>query len=250
MSNVTQTILFEYPLNEKMRTWLRVEFLFLQLIQIDHLIHLTETLAFFRTMDELLNVLDRSDIRTEILKELDRQQKKLQAWRDVSGVDVKQIDKLQQKIKENITSLFATHRFGQELKEDRLITSVRQRLNIPGGCCSFDLPTLHVWMHLPQNRRDEQVRQWLTKLAPLFNSLQLILDLIRQSGQFKPQLSLNGFFQDNADSVDLLRMNLYVDLQLYPQVSGHKSRYTIRFLSLDSENGKIPQRLTFELACC
>ncbi len=41
--------------------------------------------------------------------------------------------------------------------EDRLIALVRQRLSIPGGCCSFDLPTLHIWLHLPQAQRDSQV---------------------------------------------------------------------------------------------
>jgi cell division protein ZapD len=35
------------------------------------------------------------------------------------------------------------------LREDRLIGLVRQRLSIPGGCCSFDLPTLHMWLHMP-----------------------------------------------------------------------------------------------------
>jgi cell division protein ZapD len=38
--------------------------------------------------------------------------------------------------------------------------------------------------------------------------------------------------------------------QLYPQISGHKSRFAIRFMPLDSENGIVPERLDFELACC
>jgi cell division protein ZapD len=37
---------------------------------------------------------------------------------------------------------------------------------------------------------------------------------------------------------------------LYPQVSGHKSRYAIRFMPLDSERGEVPARLNFQLACC
>lgn len=36
----------------------------------------------------------------------------------------------------------------------------------------------------------------------------------------------------------------------YPQISGHKSRFAIRFMPLDSENGLVPERLDFELACC
>ena len=45
-------------------------------------------------------------------------------------------------------------------------------------------------------------------------------------------------------------LNLSLDSQLYPQISGHKSRFAIRFMPLDSENGQVPERLDFELACC
>jgi cell division protein ZapD len=127
---------------------------------------------------------------------------------------------------------------------------VRQRLNIPGGCCSFDLPTLHMWMHAPQQDRDADVAAWLQSLDPLNQALIMVLDLIRQSGPFRNQISLNGFFQDNAEGADLLRLRLHLAPQLYPQISGHKTRYAIRFLPLDSENGVVPERLTFELACC
>jgi len=127
---------------------------------------------------------------------------------------------------------------------------VRQRLSIPGGCCSFDIPTLHLWLYLPQPQRDEQVTTWINSLSPLTQTLTLILDLVRNSAPFRKQTSLNGFYQDNGDDADLLRLQLALADELYPQISGHKSRFAIRFLPLDSENGLIPERLDFELACC
>lgn len=107
---------------------------------------------------------------------------------------------------------------------------MRQRLSIPRGCCSFDLPTLHIWLHMPQAHRDEQVASWLASLDPLVQSLSLILDLIRNSALFRKQTSLNGFYQDNGEDADLLRLRLDLAHQLYPQISGHKSRFAIRFL--------------------
>ena len=83
-------------------------------------------------------------------------------------------------------------RIGQALKEDRMIALVRQRLSIPGGCCSFDLPTLHIWLHLAQSQRDGEVKNWLETLAPLNNSLTMVLDLIRQS-VFSATISLMAF---------------------------------------------------------
>ena len=191
-------VLFEHPLNEKMRTWLRIEFLIQQLSVNVPIADHAGALHFFRNIGDLLDVFERGEVRTEL----------------------------------------------------RLIGLVRQRLSIPGGCCSFDLPTLHIWLHLPQSHRDAQVETWLASLNPLNQALSLVLDLIRNSAPFRKQTSLNGFYQDNGEDADLLRLQLPLDSQLYPQISGHKSRFAIRFMPLDSENGQVPERLDFDLACC
>lgn len=243
-------VLFEHPLNEKMRTWLRIEFLIQQLsVNLPISTH-ADALHFFRNVGDLLDVFERGEVRTELLKELERQQRKLQAWIEVPGVDQSRIDALRLQLKNAGSVLISAPRIGQFLREDRLIALVRQRLSIPGGCCSFDLPTLHMWLHLPQAQRDLHVDAWLASLAPLNQALTLILDLIRHSAPFRKQTSLNGFYQDNGEDADLLRLNLPLEMQLYPQISGHKSRFAIRFMPLDSENGLVPERLDFELACC
>lgn len=243
-------ILFEHPLNEKMRTWLRIEFLTEQLNANLPIRDHASALHFFRNVGDLLDVFERGDIRTELLKELERQQRKLNAWSEVEGVDLTRIDALRQQLKNSSSILMAAPRVGQFLREDRLIALVRQRLSIPGGCCSFDLPTLHIWLHSKQHQRDAQVDTWLESLAPLNQALSLILDLVRNSAQFRKQTSLNGFYQDNGEDADLLRLKLEITSQLYPQISGHKSRFAIRFMPLDSEHGIVPERFDFELACC
>ena len=243
-------ILFEHPLNEKMRTWLRIEFLTEQMNANLPIRDHASALHFFRNVGELLDVFERGDIRTELLKELERQQRKLNAWSEVPGVDLSRIDALRQQLKNSSSILMAAPRIGQFLREDRLIALVRQRLSIPGGCCSFDLPTLHMWLHAKQSQRDTLVESWLASLEPLNQAPALILDLVRNSAQFRKQTSLNGFYQDNGDDADLLRLKLELVSQLYPQISGHKSRFAIRFMPLDSEHGSVPERLDFELACC
>ena len=105
-------------------------------------------------------------------------------------------------------------------------------------------------LHAKQSQRDTLVESWLASLEPLNQALALILDLVRNSAQFRKQTSLNGFYQDNGDDADLLRLKLELVSQLYPQISGHKSRFAIRFMPLDSEHGSVPERLDFELACC
>ena len=243
-------IIFEHPLNEKMRTWLRMEFLLQQLEAQLPLDSHASALHFFRNIGDLLDVFERGEIRTEILKELERQQRKLQEWAQVPGVDPERITQLRHQLKENSTMLMSAPRPGQVLREDRIIGLVRQRLSIPGGCCSFDLPTLHIWIAQSQPTRDAQVDLWLASLSSIKKPLFLLLDLIRNAAPLRKQTSLNGFYQDNAEGADLLRLRLEKESLLYPQVSGHKSRFAIRFLPLDSEHGSVPARFDFDLACC
>lgn len=62
-------VLFEHPLNEKMRTWLRIEFLIQQLsINLPIADH-AGALHFFRNISDLLDVFERGEVRTELLKE-------------------------------------------------------------------------------------------------------------------------------------------------------------------------------------
>lgn len=243
-------LLFEHPLNEKMRTWLRMEFL---LKQMDALLPVQDhasALHLFRNVGDLLDVLERGEVRTDILKELERQQRKLQEWAAVPGVDPQRINELRAQLQTLGSTLMSAPRPGQALREDRLIALVRQRLSIPGGCCSFDLPTLHVWLAQPQEMRDTLVNGWLASLTPLRQPLDMVLELTRNGTPLRKQTSLNGFYQDNGEDANLLRLQLATDCGLYPQISGHKSRFAIRFVPLDSERGTVPDRLDFELACC
>ena len=57
-------VLFEHPLNEKMRTWLRIEFLLQQLTARLPLADHADALHFFRNAGELLDIFERGDTRT------------------------------------------------------------------------------------------------------------------------------------------------------------------------------------------
>lgn len=232
-----------------MRTWLRIEFLIQQLTVNLPIVDHAGALHFFRNVSELLDVFERGEVRTELLKELDRQQRKLQTWIGVPGVDQSRIEALIQQLKAAGSVLISAPRIGQFLREDRLIALVRQRLSIPAAVAA--LIYLHCTFGCIYLRRSATtVETWIASLNPLTQALTMVLDLIRQSAPFRKQTSLNGFYQDNGGDADLLRLNLSLDSQLYPQISGHKSRFAIRFMPLDSENGQVPERLDFELACC
>ncbi len=140
--------------------------------------------------------MERGEVRTELLKELERQQQKLLQWAELPGVDISVVNQLRSQLKGCASALMSAPRMGQALREDRLISLVRQRLSIPGGCCSFDLPTLHMWMHVAQHERDADVADWLQTLEPLNQALTIVFEsgtpgrTVSQSDQ--PQRLLPG----------------------------------------------------------
>lgn len=248
--NTANFVTYEYPLNEKIRSWLRLETLLQQVYELSHITSYTSGVAFFRSVSELIEILDRGEVRTDLIKELEKHRKRLAAWADSPNADNQLISSLLNDLSTKTTNITSASRFGQQLRNDKIISMVRQRLSIPGGCCSFDLPTLQLWLNMPQEPRDHSIGEWLKSLAPLKDTLDTILHLLRQAAAFETKECHNGFYQDSVEDKELLRVRLSTDKLIYPQISGHKTRFAIRFLHIDSENGIVPAMMNFELSCC
>src|SRR5262249_4602723 len=131
-----------------------------------------------------------------------------------------------------------------------------QRLMIPGGTCSFDLPGFHFWLHISAKNRQHHIHQWLELLEPLCKTLNLVLDLTRQSSVPVREIALGGTYQKTLNpptSYQLVRVNLRHDLGVFPEVSANKHRVNIRFLLANFEQGKAALAsadIPFELTCC
>ncbi|OCG27314.1 hypothetical protein A9G11_12935 [Gilliamella sp. wkB108] len=242
-------IIFEHPLNEKMRTWLRIEFLLKQLNLHCHF-NQNNALLFFHVLSELLEIIERNDIKSDLIKDIETQKQKLLLWRDIDGVDQDLLDGLLTKFDSFIAKFNSSSRLGQFLKDDRFINSIRQRLMIPGGCCSFDLPSFHLWLKQSPEKRDNQVQSWLQHLSILDESLTCYMQLVRQLGEFKNFICTNNFFQETNGDINLIRIRVELDKNVYPQVSGHMSRYSIRFLPLEGSENVNLDAIEFELASC
>lgn len=251
MDNTETKIVFEHPLNEKMRTWLRIEFLIKQ-IEHNQAFEQHNALLFFHALGELLEIVERNDIRGDLIKDIEEQKQKLTTWLNVPGVDTSIVNDLISKLTIIINELITNPKLGQDFKEDRFITSIRKRLSIPGGCCSFDLPSLHLWLQYSPEDRSNQIAIWLLSFSTLRQAISTYMKLVRESCIFKSYSCVNSFHQNSIDVINLLRIRVLLNNHTYPQVSGNTNRYSIRFVSLDSkaENKIDSSSIEFELACC
>ncbi|MDF2154169.1 cell division protein ZapD [Vibrio sp. CAU 1672] len=240
---------FEHPLNEKTRIYLRVESLLRQAHLASGFTDQHQYQLFFRSLFDLLEIFEQMQLKSELAKDIEKQRQTYRHWLHVDGVDQDALRALLQEIDVVHSQLMAAERFGQALKDDRFLSSIRQRFNLPGGSCCFDLPALHYWLHLPIERKTHDAQQWLTSLKPLSDALNLWLKLTRETGHFNAQMARAGFFQSDADGANILRLHIPMDYGVYPMISGHKNRFAIKFIAFESGQACV-QDIEFELAVC
>ncbi|MFC6441001.1 cell division protein ZapD [Bowmanella sp. JS7-9] len=245
---------YEFPLNEKVRTYLRLEQSFNQLFQCEQMQQDWQFIGFFESLFTLLDLLERVDIRTDILRDIEIHERNLVHWSRHPNIDndalqatLKQIVNLRDKLK-------AARKLGTSLKEDKFLASIRQRFSIPGATCSFDLPSLHFWLKQPLQQLHQDVQKWLNEFTLIRDAISITLSFLRERGRFVDTSAEKGFFQGVADSKnELIRIECHTDQGYYPTLSGNKYRYAIRFFRFaPQQEGVVTQEqdVNFRLACC
>ena len=247
---------FEHPLNERVRTFLRLEHLFEKVLHFQSGESAWATRAAVEGLLDIAALTARSDIKTELLKEVDRNTATLARIRRQPGVDEKTLDQILKNLQtaaEGLRTL--TGPLGQRVREDEFMKSVAQRNVIPGGTCSFDLPQYHHWLTRPIARRRQPIDHWMAGMEPVRAAISLVLSLARSSAAPRPATAREGFFQEALDSqapAQLVRVTLDGEAALFPEISGHKNRFSIRFMQYKELERPIQYRdnLDFTLTCC
>jgi len=242
------TVTFDFPLNEKVRSYLRIEQLLLRCEQVLSA-EGRVTIEFFQHLFDLMEVLDRADLKQDMVKDLEAQSIELAKWATYPGVNLQKVSDLQQTVSACLQTVRTQAQKLAQLKQEKFLTSIRQRFVIPGGNCCFDLPQLHLWLAQPAEIQRQDCQRWLTHVKALNTTISLLLRLMRNSKHFQHIRARNGFFQASAEAVQLVRVRIANELALYPTLSGNKHRFAIRFLSASSESA-IEQDIEFELATC
>lgn len=246
---MTSLTVYEHPLNEQVRIYLRLEYLLNQLDEVSGLSAPCHHIQFFRSLFDLLEILEQVQVKADLAKDLDKLKKKLKAWADVPQVDQTQLNQLLDQLAAHQRSVLQAKRFGQALREDRFLTSIKQRFSIPGGSCSFDLPVFHYWLHQPLAARQNAIQTWMDTLSPLRDALAFWLQLTRESAHGGTATVQQGFYQQEADGACLIQLKLAPDLGVYPLVSGHKNRFAIRFMPFDDDH-EVADNMPVHISVC
>ncbi len=248
---------YEQPLSERMRTFLRLEFLYRPMLRNSDKDDDWATRATLSTLLEILAILARGDVRKEIHNELDHQIDALQCFQSHTGVDSGRLGDLVHSLsssRDEISSIGTG--FLQPLKDSEFLNAIKHRSAIPGGTCEFDLPEYSHWLRQPIQRRQQDMAQWIQAIRPLCDGVSELLWLIRESAQTADKLATNGMYQHSMQkdsNCRLLRVSLPDGSTLFPEISGSQHRFTIRFLEWSTVESRAVQSrndVPFQLSIC
>ena len=227
---------YEFPLNEKVRTMLRLEDLFARMAHFTQRDHYRDHHSALLTLFEILEVVSRGDLKSELLQELDRQKRALSILHNNPNIAENILDAVLADIDRVSADLHATTgKIGQRLRENEWLMGIKQRTSMPGGTCEFVLPSYHYWQQQDPGSRRENLQAWLAPLLPIHNGLKVILRLIRENGKAYHFTAHHGAFQQMQGGrvAQLLRISLDNELACTPEVSANKYALNIRFIVAD-----------------
>lgn len=250
-------IAFEQPLNERMRTFLRFEFVYEQARL--HSRHAAEhgARAAIAALLEILAITGRGDVRADALKELDRHTLRLSHYQRSPGVDSERLVRLMRSVDQIRQALSeAGKQFLAPLRENEFLSAIRHRSTIPGGTCMFDLPDYGFWLRSPDTERSRQLKEWLNHLKPIGDAIAQVLWLTREASTPVSHVAQGGLFNLNLgkeDHYDLVRVLIAPDSGHYPEISAGAHRFTVRFAEWQGTEQRARQStddVQFLLALC
>ena len=205
-------VVYEQPLNERMRTFLRLEFLYTQATYHSELDNPWSARAAVSSLLEILAITARGDSRSDVLKELERHVNVLKEYQTKTGVDPSRLKSLMSnliKLREDLSTVGGN--FMGPLRDSEFLSAIKHRSAIPGGTCDFDLPDYSYWLNRPAEVRAAEFGSWLALIRPLCDSIAELLWLTRQNAKRKSEIAIGGIFQlqfDRENPCQLVRVTL------------------------------------------
>ena len=252
-----RVIVYEQPLNERMRVFLRLDFLYQQAVHHHTRSDPWSTRAAVQSLLEILAITQRGDVRGEVLKEFERQMALLATYTTRPGVDTVRLRMLLTKLhrmREELSNVGAL--FMQRLRDSEFLNAVKHRSTIPGGTCEFDLPDYTHWLNQPDEVRGADFAHWLAIIRPLGDAVSELLWMTREQGKSRAEVAPAGVFHLTLDRdvpSQMIRIALPAGTDLYPEISGSHYRCSVRFLlwqDADTRPVQATEDVRFTLTTC
>lgn len=247
-------ILYEYPFNERIRSYLRLEYLFDRLFYFAREGDSRHHQIAISTLFDILDATERADIKTSVLQDLERQRMALVALRDHPGVAQDALETMLGEMERTVSALAGQGRAGQPLRENEWLISLRGRLAVPGGATQVDMPSYHAWQHKSESDRCADLQTWSAPLRPLHEAVAMALRLLREAGRRSDIVAEQGGYQQMLAGKLFQLLRVWVDPAqgAFPEISANKYMIWIRFSSQDGESKpqQVAKDIRFQMSLC
>ena len=99
------------------------------------------------------------------------------------------------------------------------------------------------WLNKPTDEKVKDLRAWAKPYVIAFDAIELLMDLIYQGKEVTEVVAEGGFYQASlTPGVDYQILSVTLDdkIEIYPEISAGKQRFSIRFVDASNleEKGK------------
>ena len=253
MNNLSdnQVSLYEEPVQEKIRKFIKIEFLLNKIYYFKGKDDKSENYIALLALCELYEILSRSDIKSELIREIETQNSYFQSIKEMPQADSSKLNSVLEKQNILLKLIYSNEvNYLDHLGRDILFKTILKNCFTQLQPASIDF-----WLSRDILIRETQIDLWLEPLIFIKRSIDFILEVVRKSGRFEDRMAEKGFFIEKLDpkkNVLLVRVTLTSDLYYYPQISVGKQRLTIMFMTKDDKNNLVPYQedLSFILTTC
>lgn len=250
-----EVITYEQPINELVRACLRLEHLFKQLAFRTDNERSFDTQYTMQLLIEIIRVLDRPDLKSKFAQEIHRYISMFRKLEASPNIDQKALNQKLFELEQLLDYLSqVSGRLAQTLEGIDFLTAIRLNLTSAGNGCCTDMPTYQFWLSLDSSKQNAQFNKWSEHLAPINSTVMLLLNIVRGSCEPRIVTAENGFYHEalqTSPRCQLLRISVPKMLNLYPEISAGKHRFTIRFLQFTLERQiQTDKAINFSLSCC
>jgi len=251
--NAPFSLIYEFPCTEKIRMCMRLERTMSRMRYFMEQNDERSTLVAIDILFELIDLTTRPDLRKDLVQELQRIKQKLQDTEQPPvNIDPAKCALFIANIDAALSLLLVPNsafRSPQSLRENDWLSTIRTRSKLPGGLCSFDLPSLHYWLGRPFEERHEQLTNWLRGMAPFMIAIECILEVMRSSVSVQRCRATAGNYKlpvPNQINWALVQIAMDPDMPHIPDISVNKFMLWIHFLDAEDQMRTPPSRADFD----
>ena len=242
-------ITYELALNERTRRFLRVQEVFQKFdAHINNMSKFSEH-ACFTTLFDVMSCASRSDLKIEIIQELDKQilnvVKKTKTKKNIKvSLDLK-------KIKKNLEKSVIPP--GNQFGNDKFLQERKAASDSPFGIVSSDITQFQSWIkQLEIKEKKEYFRDKFKVYTPIYIGLNSIITILKSNAKSVSRVTKSGVLQhtlDPKEKNDLVLVTLPIKRRFCPQITSNKYALNIHFTQTN-QSIMIIKPIKFKLAVC